>query len=177
MVGGALMCINGKVFDSGLDTRLPMYLEDQEICMRARRHGYTAHVHSDLSAVHIGGVSRKSFSKHERALRIMELVEAPVQCMHRLQGYGLFWLRLTVFVGGAARLAAVIPAAVIKVSGMNVPLSDASTWIANQLRLAWWYMIWAVCGTFHTTDISLDDYVQSFDSKTHVQPDMAPAAN
>lgn len=166
MAGGALMCIRSEVIDDGLDTRLPMYLEDQEICMRAGKKGYSVHVHPDLMAVHIGGVSRKSVTKHERALRIMELVESPVQCMHRLQNYDLLRLRLIVLIAGITRLLAVAPTAAGKVARGNVPLGDAPAWTVGQFRLAWWYVLWAVSGRFHETEISLHDYINSFADKS-----------
>jgi len=79
MVSGAFMLVRQEVFGHGLDTTLPMYLEDQEICMRAANTGLKVGVVPTARAVHSGGVSRRSLGsgRAQVVLRILELVEAP----------------------------------------------------------------------------------------------------
>lgn len=161
MVSGAFVCIKADVLGHGLDTLLPMYLEDQEICLRCLSRGYSVRLYPDLQAVHIGGASRKSMSGDEHALRIMELIEAPVQCMVRLQGYKVMELRLVVLMGGVARLLAVpLVAAVNTLRGSNIRGEFA--WMGKQLRLASWFALWAIKGKLHSTDVSLADYFEEY---------------
>lgn len=162
MVSGALMCIDSDLLEGGLDTILPMYLEDQEICMRSLSRGRSVHLYSDLEAVHVGGVSRKSFADTNRALRIMELVEAPVQCMTRLQGYATFTLRLTVLLGGILRFLAAPPVAAAKTVLKKTKFRHEVLWILDQQRLAIWFIRWAFNGVLHTTDVSLAEYFDEY---------------
>lgn len=162
MVSGALMCIDSGLFGAGLNTLLPMYLEDQEICMRSLAEGHLIMLYPpDLVAVHAGGVSRKSLTDHDRALRIMELVEAPpVQCMARLQGYSALSLRLTVFLGGISRIvAAFFLAASFKVFLLRRGGSNQVAWMLEQQRLGGlWFALWAIKGAIHDEEVSLSDY-------------------
>ncbi len=161
MVSGALMCIDSGLFGAGLNTLLPMYLEDQEICMRSLAEGHLIMLYPpDLVAVHAGGVSRKSLTDHDRALRIMELVEAPpVQCMARLQGYSALSLRLTVFLGGISRIvAAFFLAASFKVFLLRRGGSNQVAWMLEQQRLGLWFALWAIKGAIHDEEVSLSDY-------------------
>ncbi|MBI3216042.1 MAG: glycosyltransferase family 2 protein [Mycobacterium sp.] len=164
MVSGALMCMRADVLQDGLDTRLPMYLEDQEICLRCIRKGHKVRLYPDLEAIHLGGVSRKSISKFERPLRIMELVESPVQCMRICQEehHGLAQLRLVVFSGGILRFAAAPVIAVAKIASRKADVASATEWMGTQLRLSSWFVSWAIKGRFHTADISLSDYFDEY---------------
>ncbi len=162
MVSGGLMCIAADVLADGMDTLLPMYLEDQEVCLRSLSKGLPVRLHADLELVHVGGASRKSVTDHEHALRIMELVEAPVQCMYRLQGYGLLSLRLTVLAGGAARLVAAPLLATARILFRHADFRDEVDWMTNQQRLALWFMRWAVKGRLHREEVSLKEYFQEY---------------
>ena len=162
MVSGGLMCISADVFGDGMDTLLPMYLEDQEICLRSLANGYSVRLHPDLELLHVGGVSRKSVTSHERALRIMELVEAPAQCMLRLQGYDQASLRATVFLGGLARFVAAPLAAAFKTATRRGSLRNELRWMIDQQRLATWFIQWSVTGTLHRDDVSLAQYLQEY---------------
>lgn len=162
LVSGGMMCIRADVFDGGLDTQLPLYLEDQEICHRSLRKGYTTRLYPDLQAVHLGGVSRKSTPEYERALRIMELVESPVQCMFRYQGHTLTSLRLTVFFGGAVRFAAITFASTFRLIFRNSELHNELAWAAKQSRLALWFVSWAIKGRFHREPVSLAAYLEEY---------------
>ncbi len=162
IVSGALMCIDTEILDAGLDTLLPMYLEDQEICMRCRKNSYTVTLFPDLEAVHAGGVSRKSATQHDRALRIMELVEAPVQCMVRMQSYSLLQLRAIVLIGGALRILAATIATPTKVATKRGNWSQSKKWMVEQQTLGLWFIIWAIRGKFHTEEISLASYFREY---------------
>jgi N-acetylglucosaminyl-diphospho-decaprenol L-rhamnosyltransferase len=165
MVSGALVCIRSDVFGEGLDTLLPMYLEDQEICLRSARMGLSVRLHGDLEAVHLGGVSRKSASHYEQALRIMELVESPVQCMRRFHGYPVAWLRLVVMIGGLARLMASPAVAVVKATSGRARVRDEVIWTSDQWRMATWFMSWAISGKCHRDDVALTEYFDEYLSK------------
>lgn len=162
MVSGGLMCISADVLGDGMDTLLPMYLEDQEICLRSLAKGYSVRLHPDLELVHVGGVSRKSATSHEHALRIMELVEAPVQCMLRLQGYQEGSLRATVLLGGLARFVAAPLAAAFRTAMRRGGLRSEFRWMIEQQRLATWFIRWSVTGTLHRDDVSLTQYLQEY---------------
>jgi N-acetylglucosaminyl-diphospho-decaprenol L-rhamnosyltransferase len=162
MVSGGLMCISADILEDGLDTLLPMYLEDQEICLRSRARGFGVHLFPDLELVHVGGASRKSITNHERALRLMELVEAPVQCMVRLQGYGLLSLRLTVLLGGISRLVAAPLSAVLKILFRVANFRGEVIWMWEQQRLAVWFVLWAIKGGPHSAGVTLAEYFQEY---------------
>ena len=168
MVSGGLMCISTDVLGDGMDTLLPMYLEDQEICLRSLSKGYSVRLHPDLELLHVGGVSRKSVTSHERALRIMELVEAPVQCMLRLQGYHQVSLRVTVFLGGLARFVAAPLAAAFKTATRRGSLGSERRWMVDQRRLATWFIQWSFTGTLHRDDVSLARYLQEYSHSDRV---------
>jgi GT2 family glycosyltransferase len=162
MVSGALMCIAAGVLEDGLDTLLPMYLEDQEICMRNVARGGRVRLYPDLELVHVGAVSRKSVTEHERALRVMELVEAPVQCMSKMQGYGLVSLRMTVLLGGICRYFAAPIAAAFKMLFRHSQFDREVGWISEQQQLAKWFMLWAITGDVHTGEVTLSEYFQEY---------------
>ncbi len=163
MVSGALMCLSAAVFQHGLDTLLPMYLEDQEICMRAQAKGYALRLFTDLELVHIGGISRKSVTDHERALRTMELIEAPIQCMHKFQHYRLTPLRAIVLLGGIVRLTATPPAFTAKLAADRANFPRHVEWLRTQLRLSAWFISWAAKGKIHREQISLKEYFAEYD--------------
>lgn len=162
MVSGALMCISTEVLGEGLDTLLPMYLEDMEVCLRSIATGRTVKLYPDLQLVHMGAVSRKSVTAYERALRIMELVEAPVQCMARLQGYRVPTLRVDVLLGGVFRFVLAAFVAAFKIALRGATIREASEWMTNQQRLAWWFMVWAVKGPLHRREVSLSEYFEEY---------------
>ncbi|MFM8855926.1 MAG: glycosyltransferase [Actinomycetota bacterium] len=162
LVSGALMCIRARIFADGLDTYLPMYLEDQEICLRSIRNGLKVHLYPDLEAIHLGGVSRKSNPSVQRALRIMENVEAPVQCMCRIQGYSLTTVRPVVFFGGLARLAIAPIVAGFHVLFRRADVNDRSAWLSDQFKLGYWSAWWAVRGKYHESEISLSEYFREY---------------
>ena len=162
MVSGALMCIRSEVFADGLDTHLPMYLEDQEICLRNLKNGFKIRLYPDLETIHIGGVSRKSSPNVQRALKIMENVEASVQCMCRVQGYSLTRVRPVVFCGGLARLALAPIVAGFEMLFRKRNISDELGWLTDQLKLGYWSAWWAVRGKFHEHEISLSEYFREY---------------
>jgi N-acetylglucosaminyl-diphospho-decaprenol L-rhamnosyltransferase len=134
---GAYMAIRKEVFGKGLDTRLPMYLEDQEICHRSHALGYRVVVSGDLSAEHVGGVSRKSNTAQRRELRLMELVVAPCLSLMDTSGVGERPLKLLVAAGGLVRGALAVPASF----GQR---RERATWLRDQLTLSAWFVRWAV---------------------------------
>lgn len=162
MVSGGLMCIDTRILGPGMDTILPMYLEDQEICMRSLASGSTVRLHPDLELLHLGGMSRKSVTAHERALRIMELVDAPVLCMSRLQGYSHMSLRLTVLLGGLCRYLAAPAAGGLKILFRRAHSREVLPWVIDQQRLAAWMIAWSIKGPFHNEEISLDSYFKKY---------------
>lgn len=162
MVSGALMCIRAEVFGRGLAVRVPLYLEDQEIGMRCLAMGYALRIYPDLEAVHIGGVSRESAPEYKRALKVMGYAEAPIECMSKFGGYKLSSLRLTVFMGGAARSAAAPFVAALKVLSRRGGLRYESAWAAGQLKLGYWLAFWAIHGKLHDEDVSLSDYLREY---------------
>lgn len=158
LVSGALMCIRTQVFGDGLDTHLPMYLEDQEICVRNQKYGFRVRLYPDLEAIHLGGASRKSNPAVERALRTMENFEAPVQCMCRLQGYALNRVRPVVLLGGLARLVLAPIVAGFVVLFHRESLSETRTWLVDQAKYSYWAAWWAIRGEYHQHEISLSEY-------------------
>lgn len=164
MVSGAMMCIGAQVLKDGLDTVLPMYLEDQEICMRSLSGGSAIVLYPDLEALHVGGVSRKALTDQDHALRIMELVEAPVQCMARLQGYSVLPLRALTLFGGITRMVAAPLAAGFKVLFRGAKFDEQIRWILLQQRLATWFVNWALSGRLHDQPVPLSEYFQEYAS-------------
>jgi hypothetical protein len=162
IVSGALMCVRADVFEVGLDTHLPMYLEDQELCDRCIRKGFAIRVFPDLELIHVGGLSRKSNSNNQHALKIMDNVEAPAQYMSRLQEYRLGHIRPTVFFGGMSRLVlAPIVGGARSIRGRSSAREEVP-WISDQVKLGYWCMLWAVSGRFHDEQVSLDDYFTEY---------------
>ena len=158
IVSGALMCVSADVFGAGLDTHLPMYLEDQELCDRCIRKGFAIRIFQDLEVIHVGGLSRKSNSSNQHALKIMDNVEAPAQYMARLQKYRLGQIRTTVFLGGMSRLVLAPVVGAARTALGHSPFREEVSWISDQLKLGYWSMLWAVSGRFHYEQISLEDY-------------------
>lgn len=138
ITSGAFMAIRRSVFGSGLDTRLPMYLEDQEICHRARRAELAVQVDASLVAEHLGGHSRRSHTAITRQLRLMELATAPAlswKDVARTNG-----VQARVVVGSAATLRTMIAGAVYAAS---VGAPDRRAWASSQARLGSWLVAWA----------------------------------
>jgi GT2 family glycosyltransferase len=165
MVSGALMCIRSAVFEDGLDVHLPMYLEDQEISHRCLAKGYGIRIWPDLRSTHIGGLSRRSTTRREQALEVMGLVEAPIQCMSRFQGYRVGWMRPIVFFGGLSRLLMAPVVAGFRVVSRGASLSSEIAWTAEKLRLASWFMLWSFNGRIHTEQVSLAEYFREFETE------------
>ena len=134
---GAYMAIRQEVLGEGLDTRLPMYLEDQEICDRARKLGHRVVVSGDLSAEHIGGVSRKANTVQLRELRLMELVVAPCLSLMDTSEASEKSLRLLVAVAALIRGALAVPASLAQ------PGDGRTSWLLDQLTLSGWFIKWA----------------------------------
>lgn len=132
---GACMAVDAEVFGAGLDTRLPMYLEDQEICLRARQMGLRVGVVTSLSATHIGGTSRKQVVDGKRDLRLMELCEAPCVAW-LLQGGTVDRARLAILGGAVLRILGAVPVCVAGRKGTG--------WLREQLTLGRWLAEWAL---------------------------------
>ena len=165
MVSGALMCIRAVVFGDGLDVHLPMYLEDQEISLRCLTKGYGIRIWPDLQSTHIGGHSRRSNTHREQALQVMGMVESPIQCMSRFQGYRVGGMRLIVFLGGFSRFLIAPLAAGFRLVFRGASLSSEIGWTAEKLRLASWFMRWSLNGRIHTEQVSLEDYFREFETE------------
>lgn len=137
LVSGAFMLVRPDVFDQGLDETLPMYLEDQEICIRARKRGARVTVFGDITALHRGGESRRAVGGDlalTRVLRCMELADAPVRAL-AIAGKGTIWSgRLTVAIGAVARHSI---ASVFRLSNRH------KRWAQEQQTLARWMMTWS----------------------------------
>lgn len=162
MISGALMCIRASVFGSGLDTRLPMYLEDQEICLRCSNQGYAVRVFPDLRSVHVGGLSTQSNSGDKPALQIMSGVEAPLLLMSLFQGYGRLWMRPAVFLGGASRFFSAPMLAAFRILIRKSIAREQYDWMAGQLRLGRSFILWALTRNLHNEEVSLKDYFQEY---------------
>lgn len=135
-VSGALLLCRSEILGSGLNTLLPMYLEDQELCMRARRRGFAVVVLPSLSAEHLGGLSRGSFAGPQaKLLRKMELCEAPALAMALESGYRRLPVRFAVLVGAAMRLTLILPVSALR--------RDVE-WFSRQVALCSAYISWAV---------------------------------
>ena len=136
ITSGAFMAVRTTVLqDRGLDTRLPLYLEDQEICHRAHMMGYRVTVFPELVARHIGGVSRTHNTESQRSLRCMELATAPAMSMHDWSAVPMTVARLTVGVAATARIAAATAA-------LTQP--RRRDWARSQIQLGRWLLAWAV---------------------------------
>jgi N-acetylglucosaminyl-diphospho-decaprenol L-rhamnosyltransferase len=140
ITSGAFMAIAGEVFGDGLDTRMPMYLEDQEICHRAIVKGYRVVVDQRLTAEHVGGVSRKRNSDSQRWLRVAELALAPSISLADWSDSNSIWRgRLAVLIGGLIRLAMASLA-----FGASMVGGRDRGWAAEQARLSSWLIHWAL---------------------------------
>lgn len=135
---GAFMAIRSEVFGAGMDTRLPMYLEDQEICHRAHEQGFRVVIIPELKAVHVGGHSRERNTSMRRDLRMMELAAAPTLSLLATSGVRAWRVRLVVFTGGAVRFA--LAAILTIIGGFR---RGRRQWAVEQVRLAGWFMAWA----------------------------------
>lgn len=135
ITSGAFMVVRRRLFGAGMDTRLPMYLEDQEICHRARRHGFAVQVDTSLIARHEGGVSRKSHTEKTRALREMELATAPALSWSDVTGRDARSAR--VVIGFAATLRTLVALAVLAASPRH------RDWASSQARLGAWLVGWS----------------------------------
>ena len=140
ITSGAFMAIAGEVFGNGLDTRMPMYLEDQEICHRAIMKGYRVVVDQRLTAEHVGGVSRKRNSDSQRWLRVAELALAPsISLSDWSDSNSIRRGRLAVLIGGLIRLAVAAFA-----FGASIVGGRDRGWAAEQVRLSSWLIHWAL---------------------------------
>ena len=124
----------------GLDTRLPMYLEDQEICHRARTLGYRVVVCRTVQARHVGGASRKSHTGMARQLRMMELAAAPCMSLMDETGHRLRQLRVLVVAAGLVRVGVAAATAVTA----GVVSRRRRGWSAEQIRLGSWFVSWGL---------------------------------
>lgn len=139
ITSGAYMAIRRDVLGAGLDVRLPMYLEDQEICHRARRAGLAVRVDTRLRALHTGGHSRKSHTALARQLRQMELATAPALSWMDATGSPAWQARAVV--GGAAAARSAIAGAAVAAS---VVVPSRREWARDQWRLGTWLVAWSV---------------------------------
>lgn len=135
---GAFMAIRRAVLGEGLDTRLPMYLEDQEICHRAGRAGLAVRVDTRLRALHTGGHSRKSHTAMARQLRQMELATAPALSWLDDTGAPAWQARAVIGVAAVIRMA--IAGAAVAASAV-VPSRRA--WALDQWVLGGWLLAWS----------------------------------
>lgn len=135
---GAFMAIRQIVYSRGLDTRLPMYLEDQEICHRATSQGFRVCVATELEAVHIGGASRKTHSAAQYALRTMELAEAPALSFVDNGGGTYASAQLAMGLGGGVRRM------IVALCALPAALSPSKrAWVIEQWRLGGWFVAWS----------------------------------
>jgi GT2 family glycosyltransferase len=161
IVSGALMCIKAEVFGSGLDTTLPMYFEDNEICYRSFSRGYGLMLFEDLNAIHYLGHSRKSELRYERALQTMSVIEAPALVMTRLQGYSLADVRMVAFLGGFGRLLSALLIALFRLNPIGID-SSKKFWLRRQLKLGTWIILWSFQGKLHTNGVSMSEYLEEY---------------
>lgn len=138
ITSGAFMAIRRDVVGDGLDTRLPMYLEDQEICHRARQLGYRVTVFPKLIARHSGASSRKSNTTMQRELRMMELATAPALSLRDVDDVRQILIRATVGCAGLMRLAIGVGA-----GGASIVVRHRREWSRSQVRLSTWFLAWA----------------------------------
>ena len=142
ITSGACMVVRSEVFGTGLDTRMPMYLEDQEICHRSWGRGLRVAVNTDFSAIHRGGESRRTVVSGQRWLRVAELAEAPARSFTDWTGCRMLFPRTAVAAGGVVRMlltAALAPAGLFD--------RGRRSWLREQLLLGTWLVAWGVGGT------------------------------
>lgn len=67
---GAAVMVRREVIDrlGGLDASCPLYLEDLDLCWRAREAGWRVEFHPGMRVVHTGGASASRAAAHVRAL-------------------------------------------------------------------------------------------------------------
>lgn len=135
ITSGALMAIRTSALGDGLDTRLPLYLEDQEICHRAHAMGFRVTVYPHLTAVHTGGASRVQNTESQRNLRCMELANSPAMSMQDWSGVPISVSRLTIALGASTRI-------VVACAALVVP--RRREWAKRQIQLGRWLLGWAV---------------------------------
>jgi N-acetylglucosaminyl-diphospho-decaprenol L-rhamnosyltransferase len=133
---GAFMAMRRGVFADGLDMRLPMYLEDQEICHRAHRLGYRVVVLPGQRAVHLSGESRRSNTAMARELRMMELAAAPATSLQDTAGVPARQARAIVAVAGTLRW--------IVAAAVGIASPARREWSRDQRLLARWFVSWAL---------------------------------
>jgi len=140
IASGAFMAINAELFGSGLTEALPMYLEDQEICIRAAAFGMKVAVVPAVQALHLGGASRKRNTAQQKSLRLMELAVAPSMAMSLAHPgrYGRT-ARSAIFAGSVLRVGGALLTA-----PFVTPRSERMGWLSSQLRLARWTMLWSM---------------------------------
>ncbi|QFG69724.1 glycosyltransferase [Ornithinimicrobium pratense] len=138
ITSGAFMAIRREVFGVGLDTRLPMYLEDQEICHRAHQLGYRVVVLPGVIAQHVGAHSRKTNAPMQRQLRMMELAKAPALSLMDVGGTSAAGVRAIVASAGTARFTVALTAAIA-----SVVTRRHREWARSQMRLGTWFVAWA----------------------------------
>jgi N-acetylglucosaminyl-diphospho-decaprenol L-rhamnosyltransferase len=141
ITSGAFLAVRTEILGAGVDTRLPMYLEDQEICHRAARAGWRVVVDTDLRARHVGGVSRRSDGARARELRMMELATAPALSLLDVAAPPVGGVRAVV--GGAGIVRTGIAALLLLPS---LPFPRRREWALEQLRLGSWFVGWAADG-------------------------------
>jgi N-acetylglucosaminyl-diphospho-decaprenol L-rhamnosyltransferase len=135
ITSGALLAVRAAVLQSGLDCRLPLYLEDQEICHRAHVLGYKVMVYPDLTAVHLGAASRLQNSESQRNLRCMELAAAPAMSMRDWSGVPFGASRAIIGLAACARILA---------AGTAQVSAKRRQWGRRQVVLGRWLLGWAL---------------------------------
>ncbi len=107
LLGAAIMVPRSLLGEIGtLDTSLPMYLEDIDLCYRIRLTGKRIHYLSDASIIHMSGQSSAGTSPSARAsLHIMELCQAVYLFFKKHNGVLYAWAyRMIVFFGSLFRI-------------------------------------------------------------------------
>lgn len=133
MTSGAFMAVQSEIIRGGLDERLPLYLEDQQLCHRARRAGMQVVVFPDLQAFHEGGASRVLNTDSQRNLRCMELAAAPA----------LSWADWTSRPISLARLAIGLGASIRMLAALLARVRGDSHWSRDQFLLGKWLLAWS----------------------------------
>lgn len=103
---GAALLVRRELLDAvqGLDPTMPMYLEDLELCDRARRHGVACRYVGTTTVVHAGGVSAAQ-SPYRRLLAAMEDGHAPWLLLRRTHGrFAAARYRAAVLFGSLLRI-------------------------------------------------------------------------
>lgn len=136
IVSGAALFTYRRVIGDGLSTALPMYLEDQELCLRvARTEKGTVRVVRDAWALHRGAESRQSAPKStERPLRVMELAEAPCLALAGDSKSRFLLSRLVVLLACVMRVT----------GGLAMGALRGTSWSRRQVVLAYWMAAWAL---------------------------------